>query len=232
MTYPPIERPLEQGVQRGAADEEISVTAEFATRNIGCVMPATPDTEGAEDGEARLLVRAACAGDDAAWESLYRSIYPRLRAYFVRRVGPVHADDGVSETMTRAVAAINRFTWTDAGFDGWLFGIARHVAVDHHRRQERQRRYGHVGRLFSNTPPDDGNEPVDHAMVADDDHALIRRLFARLTEPEREILELRVIAGLSAAQVGAVLGQKPGAVRTAQSRALAHLRALMAEHDV
>jgi RNA polymerase sigma-70 factor (ECF subfamily) len=52
-----------------------------------------------------------------------------------------------------------------------------------------------------------------------------------LTPAEQEVLELRVIAGLSAEQVGEVLGRNSGAVRTAQSRALAHLRELMEQHD-
>jgi RNA polymerase sigma-70 factor (ECF subfamily) len=190
-------------------------------------MSAPPDSELADP---RRLVSAACGGDDAAWEALYRSIYPRLRAFFVRRVGYEHAEDAVSETMTRAVASIARFQWTDAGFDGWVFGIARHVSVDHHRQADRVRRYRHVGRLFSGGKPD-GTLPVDHDLVIDDDQALIRELFTRLTAAEQEVLELRVIAGLSAEQVGEVLGRNPGAVRTAQSRALAHLRELMEQHD-
>ncbi len=190
-------------------------------------MSAPPD---AELSDARRLVSAACDGDEAAWEALYRAIYPRLRAYFVRRVGTEHADDGVSETMTRAVASIERFQWGDAGFDGWVFGIARHVSVDHHRRLDRVRRYRHVGRLFPGGKFD-ASEPVDHDLVVGDDQALIRQLFARLSPAEQEVLELRVIAGLSADQVGEVLGRKPGAVRTAQSRALTHLRELMEEHD-
>jgi RNA polymerase sigma-70 factor (ECF subfamily) len=180
--------------------------------------------------EARRLVEAATAGDDAAWEALYRSLYPRLRAFFVRRVGYEHADDTVGETMMRAVASIDRFVWTDAGFDGWVFGIARHVAVDHHRRQGRVRRYHHITRMFSGNKTD-GTAPVEQDLVIGDDQALIRDLFTQLTPAEQEVLELRVIAGLSAEEVGEVLGHKAGAVRTAQSRALAHLRQLMVHHD-
>jgi len=185
---------------------------------------------GMDPAEARRLVEAATAGDDAAWETLYRSLYPRLRAFFVRRVGDEHADDTVGETMMRAVASIDRFVWTDAGFDGWVFGIARHVAVDHHRRQDRVRRYHHITRMFSGNKTD-GTAPVEQDLVIGDDQALIRDLFTQLTAAEQEVLELRVIAGLSAEQVGEVLGHKPGAVRTAQSRALAHLRQLMVHHD-
>jgi RNA polymerase sigma-70 factor (ECF subfamily) len=192
-----------------------------------CVMSVTPDSELTT---SRRLVSAARAGDADAWETLYRAIYPRLRAFFVRRVGLEHADDGVSETMLRAVASIDRFQWSEAGFDGWVFGIARHVSVDHHRHVDRARRYRHIGRLFAGNRSD-ATVTVDHDLVISDDQALIRRLFTRLTEAEQEVLELRVIAGLSAEQVGAVLERTPGAVRTAQSRALAHLRELMEDHS-
>jgi RNA polymerase sigma-70 factor (ECF subfamily) len=211
LTHPPLEN---------------LVTTEDLGRSTGCVLPATPAIEL----DTHRLVRAARAGDDAAWESLYRTLYPRLRAFFVRRVGLEHAEDGVSETMTRAVASIDRFTWAEAGFDGWVFGIASHVSVDHHRRLDRGRRYRHLGHLFS-ASRSDGAAPVDQDVVIGDDQALIRRLFTQLSPAEQEVLELRVIAGLSAEQVGEILGQNPGAVRTAQSRALAHLRELMAAHD-
>jgi RNA polymerase sigma-70 factor, ECF subfamily len=182
-----------------------------------------------EPGEVRRLVDAAALGDDAAWEALYRALYPRLRVFFVRRVGAEHADDAVGETMMRAVASIDRFVWSVAGFDGWVFGIARHVSVDHHRRQDRVRRYHHISRMFAGGKTD-GTAPVEQELMIGDDQELVRRLFTQLTPAEQELLELRVIAGLSAEQVGEVLGHKAGAVRTAQSRALAHLRELMVRH--
>jgi RNA polymerase sigma-70 factor, ECF subfamily len=225
---------------------ENPVTPALVERSSARVLAAPPDVEpldvapggverrhferpAIEPVEARRLVDAATAGDAAAWEALYRALYPRLRAFFVRRVGAEHADDGVSETMTRAVASIDRFQWTDAGFDGWVFGIARHVSVDHHRRQERVRRYHHITKMFSGNKTD-GTAPVEQDLVIGDDQALIRDLFTQLAPAEQEVLELRVIAGLSAEQVGEVLGHKAGAVRTAQSRALAHLRELMVHH--
>ncbi len=48
--------------------------------------------------------------------------------------------------------------------------------------------------------------------------------FEKLSSEDQELLELRVVAGLSAEGVGEVLGKKPGAVRMAQTRALSRLR--------
>lgn len=175
-----------------------------------------------EDSEQRLLVAAARAGDPDAWEALYRALYPRLRAYVARRVEPSQVDDQVSEVMTRAVAAVERFAWGPAGgFDGWVFGIARRVTADYHRHRARsERRFG-----LNESPAWHGD--IGDALELDDEHEAVRAAFARLTEPEREVLELRVVAGLSAEETAAVLGRRPGAVRTAQSRALAHLRRLL-----
>lgn len=52
----------------------------------------------------------------------------------------------------------------------------------------------------------------------------MRFAFDRLPAQDRELLELRVLAGLDANSVGSVLGRRPGTVRVAQSRALRRLR--------
>ena len=177
------------------------------------------------DSEAqREMVDRARHGDAAAWECLYRAVYPRLRAYATARCGTAPAEDLVNETMARAVASIRRFRWEANGFDPWLFGILRRVCAEHHRREGRQRRKdARVG------PDRHGPDPTERVELADD-HAAVRKAFAQLTSDEREILELRLISQLSAEDTGRLLGKQAGAVRTAQSRALANLRSLMEHH--
>src|SRR6478672_6539113 len=97
--------------------------------------------EGSVDGQedVRALVGRAREGDEAAWDALYRAVYPRLLAYAQRRLSSVDAaKDAVSETMARAVAKIDRFTWTAGGFEAWLFGILRHVVLDAQRAAGRR----------------------------------------------------------------------------------------------
>jgi len=167
------------------------------------------------------LVDQARQLDPEAWDALYRSVYPRLRAYVARRVGAGMAEDLVNETMTRAVAGIDRFVPGPAGMEGWLFGIARRVTADHLRRAERERR------AFGRTAADVPGETPGEAFELGEDAAWVRAKFALLSRSEQDILELRVVAGLSADDVAIALGKRPGAVRTAQSRALANLRKLM-----
>lgn len=168
------------------------------------------------------LVERARAGEHAAWDELYRSIHPKLLAYARRRLDPEPARDAVAETMARAVARIDRFTWSGGGFDAWLFGILRHVVLDVQRAAGRRP----TTQLTDRPSPD--AEPLAH--VLDDEEAVaLRAAFSRLAPAERELLELRVVAGLSSEQVAAVVGKRPGAVRMAQARALEKLRGLLVD---
>jgi RNA polymerase sigma-70 factor (ECF subfamily) len=171
------------------------------------------------DNERRMLVEQARAGRAEAWETLLRSLYPRLAAYAARRSGPDAADDIVAETMTRAVESIDNFRLDDSDFDGWVFGIARRVSADHFRKEARAARPSPNSEVPS--------PPVDHDLSLAEDYAEVRAAFESLRPEEREVLELRVIAGLTADQAAVVLGMRPGTVRVAQSRALARLRALL-----
>jgi len=182
------------------------------------------DVTEAADDEHRMLVRRAAHRDPDAWESLYRRMHPRLFAYARRRLRSDHeADDAVSETMLRALHRIDTFTWKGAGFDAWLYGIARNVILEAHR---------HSGRTSPGAEPSEiatlAAGPLEE-LVGREQLTDVRSAFGRLSPEDQELLELRVVAGISAAGVGAVLGCRPGAVRMAQSRALQRFRGLFEE---
>lgn len=174
------------------------------------------------DHDAGLVPRAL-RGDQDAWVQLYRAAYPRLVAFAARRLGDVDAGrDAVSETMARAVASIDSYTGGDAGFAPWLFGICRHVIADTQRKALRPLPPG----LLRHDVPVPG---VAELLVEGEEQAAVRDAFRRLDAEEREVLELRVVAGLSSAEVAVILGKQASAVRMAQKRALARLRAFVEE---
>ena len=169
-----------------------------------------------QDGEVGRLR----AGDPLSWETLYRRVYPSMLAYAKRRVATTEeAQDAVSEALTRTVAGIDRLGATGASPESWLFGVLRHVVLDRQRSSYRSRDLP-TRREIATT------DPLE-AVVLGEEHDAVRSAFARLTEHDRELLELRVVAGLSADEVAEVLDMRPGAVRTAQSRALERLRGLL-----
>ena len=113
-----------------------------------------------------------------------------------------------------------RFRWKGAGFDAWVQGILRNIVLE--RGRAAARRDGQpVPEQVSADPT-----PLDR-VLEDEEQAAVRAAFATLDEGDRELLELRVVGQLDARAVGDVLDMRPGAVRTAQSRAIGRLRHLL-----
>lgn len=171
--------------------------------------------------EPRLVERAR-SGDPDAWEEVYRSVYPRLYAFARRRLATEEqAEEAVSETMTRAMDRISGYSPGAAGLDGWLFGIARNVVLEAYRASGRQTPADPVAidEMHHGQAPD----PVV-GVLAEEERSTLAHAFSRLSPADQEVLELRVVAGLDAEQVAALTDRRAGAVRTAQSRALARLR--------
>ena len=169
-----------------------------------------------QDGEVARLH----AGDTRSWESLYRRVYPSMLAYAERRLATrEEAQDAVSEALTRTVAGLDRLVDTGATPESWLFGVLRHVVLDRQRSAYRRRDLP----VHREVTPDG---PLE-ATVVGEEHAHVRAAFAQLPDRDRELLELRVVAGLSSDAVATILDMRPGAVRTAQARALDKLRAAL-----
>lgn len=184
-------------------------------------MRSDDDGEALGEGPWRFLVERVAVWDPDAWEQLYRCTYPQLFAVARRRLGSdAAADDAVSETMLRAIDGIGRFSWQGGGIEAWLFGILRNVIL------EAKRREGRIEPVPAPPEPTQlaGGDPVA-TLVENDQRIEVRAAFQRLSAEDRELLELRVVAKLSADGVAAAMGTTAGAIRTAQSRALHRLRA-------
>ncbi|MEO7573869.1 MAG: sigma-70 family RNA polymerase sigma factor [Acidimicrobiales bacterium] len=169
--------------------------------------------------DLRALVGRAVRADRDAWEHLYRRRYSRLFAYARRRLtSDTAAEDAVSETMLRALDRVHTFTWQGAGFDAWLYGILRNVVLESYRRDGRTRSLGETVDLAA-----EGDDPLE-GVVQRDRQTEVRTAFGRLSQDDQDLLELRVVAGLSAEGIAEITDRSPGAVRMAQSRALGRLR--------
>jgi RNA polymerase sigma-70 factor (ECF subfamily) len=126
------------------------------------------------------------------------------------------ADDIVAETF---VVAWRRLA--DVLHDQplpWLFAVARNVWLNQRRGD---RRYAAAARrLPRSQPAPPPAEPFDSTPV--------RRALAALDTADREILSLVAWEGLSAAQIGEVLGCSAGAARMRLHRARHHFAAELA----
>jgi len=181
-------------------------------------------------GEAELVARAA-SGDAEATSALLALIRPGVVRYCRARLGRMDgvygaADDVAQEVCLAVVAALPRFRDQGRPFSAFYFGIAAHKVADAQRAAVRGRAVTTVDTLPERADPAPG--PEQQAVAADLGRRL-STLLKHLSDTQRELVVLRVAVGLSSEEVGEVLGMSAGAVRVAQSRALALLRRLAGE---
>jgi RNA polymerase sigma-70 factor (ECF subfamily) len=175
------------------------------------------------------LTALAALGNPAAIEELLRQIRPVVFRYCRARLGPVAgldqvADDVAQEVCIAVVSALPRYRDIGRPFASFVFGIASHKVADARRSAARLA----VPTADLPDEPDDQPGP-EETVVASLDAQRARALVARLPAAQRDLLALRVLTGLSAEQTGRALGMSAGAVRVAQHRAIARLRALAVE---
>jgi RNA polymerase sigma-70 factor, ECF subfamily len=161
-------------------------------------------------------VEAAKRGERHAWEAAYLAYGKGLMGFLVLRLGDRDdASEALSETFLRALEKIRTLRGGADAFRAWLFRIARNVATD---------RLRHRSRVFLEADVPDTADLVlggpESAVIAAEDAAEVRAAFANLATDDREVVWLRVCAGLSSDEVGRIVGKKPGTVRMQQLRAL------------
>jgi len=118
--------------------------------------------------------------------------------------------------------ALPRFQDVGRPFAAFVFGIAAHKVTDAHRKASRDLA-DPVEILPERSDPTEGPEP---RALARDTARRLAKVMDRLPPTHREILLMRVAVGLSAEEVGDILGMTAGAVRVTQHRALNRLRTL------
>jgi len=84
-----------------------------------------------------VVLRAAAAGDEGAFERLWHDLQPRLLRYF-GVIAPGTAEDLASETWLAVIGAIGCFQGNEPAFRAWVFTIARHKVLDWRRRAARR----------------------------------------------------------------------------------------------
>jgi RNA polymerase sigma-70 factor (ECF subfamily) len=180
----------------------------------------SPDASSPTPDQFSRILAAARAGGDWAWRELYGATAPALTRY-LRARGVPDADDVVGETFIRVVGSIDGFEGDEGQFRTWVFTIGRNLVVDEVRKRSRRP---------ADATPEDGLAAVGPSGNAEDDAMRglgtdrVREILARLSPDQRDVLLLRVLGGLTIAEVAEVVGKREGAVKMLQARGIAALR--------
>jgi RNA polymerase sigma factor (sigma-70 family) len=193
----------------------------MATTTAPAVTPLRRDGDDTTDHDLVARVRA---GDDLAFERLYRRYHRRIAAYIQ---GMVH-DHARAEDVAQDVfmSALRRMRETDRpiAFKPWIYEIAKNACIDQFRRSKRAEEVSYdaedgglgsadYGKLVTKDPgPDvavENKQSLEHLQGA----------FGGLSETHHEILVMRELEGLSYREIGERLGMTRPAVESTLFRA-------------
>ena len=169
-----------------------------------------------------VTLTSAQRGDETAFACLFRDVQPALLRYL--HVITPEAEDVAGETWLQVVKGLPGFRGGEEAFRAWLFTIARHRAVDAARSRSRR----------CDVPLAVTDEVTGQPMAPDAAELALEAISTRsvvaliktLPRDHAEIIMLRVVAGLEAADVARIVGKTPGAVRVTAHRALRRLAEL------
>ena len=162
----------------------------------------------AETDVARL-VRSAQSGDGDAFTELYQRFARMVHGVVLARIARTEVDDVVQDVFVTAYERLETLR-EPAAFPGWLAAIARHRATDHGRRLAPLR-------------------PLDEAPVPARSHDRVQALaildaIRSLPEAYSETLVLRLVEGMTGAEIAERTGLTPGSVRVNLHRGMKLLR--------
>jgi RNA polymerase sigma-70 factor, ECF subfamily len=153
-----------------------------------------------------LLVLRCQMGSESAFAEVVRLFAPRLRCYLRRLIGNADdAEDALQEVWADVYRGLARLRNTGA-FTPWLYRITHDRAY----RQLRRKRVPCVPLQDEEVAEPDGAEP----SFGPEDAQQITAALERIRAEYREVLLLRFIEGMSAEQIGQVIGRPAGTVRS------------------
>lgn len=158
-------------------------------------------------------------------ESLYDRYAPAVLG-FLRGRGVPDAEDVLGEVFVSVVRSLDRFDGDEDAFRRWLFTIAHRRAVDAHRRRARRPESAVAPEELPDVPASTGGP--DDVAAGSLELTAVGGALRQLTDDQRAVLLLRVVADLSVADTAAVLEKPESAVKALYRRAVAALgRALL-----
>ena len=183
-------------------------------------MTTTVDTDAA----IAAAVPGAVEGDPKQLQKLINLIHPQVVRYCRARVGSNKyptADDVAQEVCLAVARAMPKFDEKGVPFMAFVFRIAANKIVDARRMHSRD-----LAQPTEEMPDEEEvTETPESEILLLDSCNEVSDLLDLLSDKAREIITLRVFGGYSAEETAQILGTSAGAVRVAQFRALAKLRA-------
>jgi RNA polymerase sigma-70 factor, ECF subfamily len=181
--------------------------------------------------EQAVLVARLHAGDRDAFDRLYRQHVAAVSRYVAARLGGRHRD-GVDDCVHDAFCdALADPTLIGADVLGSLLRLAARAVTRHGWSQRRYVRAAYT--VYADTTGGTtGGHPTTAPATTSVGRLRIRHALARLSDEQRQTVQLRYLDGHPRAAVAALMDRTVDAVRTLERQAVAHLRVDLGAIDI
>lgn len=174
------------------------------------------------------VLDAAKFGAEWAWAALYGEIAGPVMGFFRSR-GVADPEEAAGDVFFELARGLIDFEGDEESFTTFVFAIAyKRLLVENcypHQRSRTVLADQVLDRLR-------GDVEVIGAVAATEVPEEVRRAFETLTPEQRDVLSLRIVAGLSVDQVAKVLNRGAKTVRALQTRGMARVRAQIPHEGV
>jgi RNA polymerase sigma-70 factor (ECF subfamily) len=148
-------------------------------------------------------------------ETLFALYQDRLRRYLGRASGETELARDLTQEVFLRVSRVAIPVAPENQLAGWLFQIARNVALDHHRHRERR--------------PEVALGTFDRARGASQESTMaLNQALSMLPALDRDVFLMREMSGLSYDEIASACELTPDAVRNRIHRARLQLREVLA----
>ena len=154
-------------------------------------------------------------------EKIYTDYAVPLKKYVLSLCGnPTIADDITAETFFKAIKNIDSFK--GGKIFTWLCAIAKNTYFDYIGKKD----FKNIS--LDSEIPVSGNLPSpEDKIIKKDENLLLYRQLMKLDEAAKDIVYLRIFAGLSFKEIGNVLGKSENWARVTFYRCKSKLKGLM-----
>ncbi len=182
------------------------------------------DEAPTQDESLAPLLRAAALGNEAAWREIVRRYAHRVFALArSRRMVESDAEEVTQSVFATVAERLRSGDYAEQGrFEPWLFRITINRVRDEARRVRRHAEPTDPASLGGLAAP---RQPAPRTPPSE--IAALREALNRLSDPDREIIELRHHAELSFRQIADLLGEPLGTVLARHHRALRKMREIL-----
>lgn len=170
-----------------------------------------------EQSEDRAWILAAREGNKEAFGKLVIRYQKRIYRLVYMLVGRLDvAEDLVQEAFVRSFMALQSFD-PEKPFYPWMATIARNLAINQIKREEREKPMAGDDDFLLNIPSA-GNNPLDRLLESENRRRFLGAVMA-LPIQYRSVFVLRTFENLSYEEIGKFLGISPGTVDSRLYRA-------------